>query len=83
MDQASEDQVRRALAAVEEPELRRAVGELGMLRQVEVHRRRVEVVVAVPQARWPGLEELAARLEAALATVPGAPRPSLRFEAMD
>ncbi|MCK4177653.1 Mrp/NBP35 family ATP-binding protein [Aciditerrimonas ferrireducens] len=83
MDQASEDQVRRALAAVEEPELRRAVGELGMLRQVEVHRRRVEVVLAVPQARWPGLEELAARLEAALAAVPGAPRLSLRFEAMD
>ena len=54
---------------MEDPELGRAVGELGMVRRVEATRRGVEVELALPVAGWPA-EELSARLRRALG--PGA-----------
>ena len=49
----SEAEVRAAVAAVVDPDLRRAIGELGMVRSVRVKRRSVTVVLAMPVARWP------------------------------
>jgi ATP-binding protein involved in chromosome partitioning len=55
-------EVHGALAAVEEPELLRGLGELGMVRDVELGRHEVSVSLALPVARWPGREELARRV---------------------
>jgi ATP-binding protein involved in chromosome partitioning len=49
----SEAEVRAAVAAVEDPDLRRAIGDLGMVRSVRVQRRSITVVLAMPVARWP------------------------------
>jgi ATP-binding protein involved in chromosome partitioning len=49
----SEAEVRTAVGAVEDPDLRRTIGELGMVRSVGVERRSLTVVLAVPVARWP------------------------------
>ncbi len=68
---AGESEVRAAVAAVEDPELRRGLGELGMVRSVTSGRRGVAVVVAVPVDRWPGTEELSRRVRAAVAPVAG------------
>ncbi len=68
----SDEQVQAAVAAVEEPELRRGIGELGMVRSVRSRRRHVDVEVAVPGPRWPQLDELAQRIHHAVGTVPGA-----------
>jgi len=54
----SEAEVRAAVAAVEDPDLRRAIGELGMVRSVRVQRRSITVVLAVPVARWPATASL-------------------------
>ena len=55
-------EVRGALTAVEDPELLRGLGELGMVRDVELGRHEVSVSLALPVARWPGREELARRV---------------------
>jgi ATP-binding protein involved in chromosome partitioning len=49
----SEAEVRAAVGAVQDPDLRRAIGELGMVRSVRVQRRSVTVVLAMPVAKWP------------------------------
>jgi ATP-binding protein involved in chromosome partitioning len=49
----SEAEVRAAVEAVVDPDLRRALGELGMVRSVAVKRRSITVVLAMPVARWP------------------------------
>jgi ATP-binding protein involved in chromosome partitioning len=49
----SEAEVRAAVAAVEDPDLRRTVGELGMIRSIRVQRRSMTVVLAMPVAKWP------------------------------
>jgi ATP-binding protein involved in chromosome partitioning len=56
-----------ALAAVEDPELGRALGELGMVRALQAGRRRLEVDLALPVAGWPGADELVERVRRALA----------------
>jgi len=49
----NEAEVSAAVGAVEDPDLRRAIGELGMVRSVRVQRRSSSVVLAMPVARWP------------------------------
>ncbi len=71
---ALEAEVRAALATVEEPELRRAVTELGMIDRLDVSKRRVTVGLALP---LPGEETYAVldrRVREALAAVPGVDR---------
>ena len=71
---ALEAEVRAALATVEEPELRRAVTELGMIDRLDVSKRRVTVGLALP---LPGDETPAVldrRVREALAAVPGVDR---------
>lgn len=64
-------ELRAALSAVCDPDLLRGLGELGMVRDLDVGRRRVQVTVAVPVAGWPVAGELVARVRAALEPLSG------------
>ena len=65
-----ENQVRAALAGVEDPQLHRSIVDLGMVRRLSIRRKRVEVVVARLLPDSPG-ERLAGRVREALLAVPG------------
>lgn len=60
------EEVRAALSAVEDPDLLRSLGELGMLRDVELERRSLSVTLALPVAGWPVRESLTERVANAL-----------------
>jgi ATP-binding protein involved in chromosome partitioning len=47
------------VAAVYDPDLRRPLGELGMIRSIGVKRRSVTVVLALPVAKWPAATAVA------------------------
>jgi ATP-binding protein involved in chromosome partitioning len=79
----SEAEVRAALAAVEDPDLRRGLQELGMVAGVKVKRRAVEVDVALPLAGWPVRDELADAVVRALAALPGVGDVRVAFSTMD
>jgi len=64
----SDTAVGAAVAAVVDPDLRRAVGELGMVRSTTVSGRSASVVLAVPVAAWPPTRTLVAALHETLAT---------------
>lgn len=66
-----ESQVRAAAAAVTDPELRRPLGELGMVGPVTVRRKRATVDVLLPVGHYPQVEELGARVRQAVGAVPG------------
>jgi len=66
-----ESQVAAAVAHVDDPELRRPLGELGMVGQVVAKRKKVTVDVALPVAQYPQVDELVARVRAAAARVGG------------
>ncbi len=68
IDQA---QVTTAAAGVTDPELRRPLGELGMLSSVQVKRKRVTVDLALPVAHYPQIDELVGRVTRAVAGVSG------------
>ena len=70
----TEADVRAAAAAVEDPDLRRGLGELGMVRSVASGRRQVSVVVAVPVERWPDADELVDRVVRAVGACPASAR---------
>ena len=53
------EQVVDALRSVDDPELRRSVVDLGMVREVDVDRKRVALVLAVPVPDHPALDEIA------------------------
>jgi ATP-binding protein involved in chromosome partitioning len=61
-----ESQVAETVAAVVDPELRRPLGELGMVGGVRVRRRRVEVELALPVAHYPQVDELVDRVRRAV-----------------
>ena len=66
-----ESQVTAAVAAVEDPELRRPLGELGMVGAVQVKRKRVAVEIALPVAHYPQVDELADRVRHAVGALSG------------
>ena len=66
-----ETQVAAAVAHVEDPELRRPLGELGMVGPVRTRRRKATVELALPVAHYPQVDELVARVRAAVARVDG------------
>jgi ATP-binding protein involved in chromosome partitioning len=66
-----ESQVAAAVAHVDDPELRRPLGELGMVGRIETKRRKVTVDVALPVAQYPQVDELVARVRAAASRVDG------------
>jgi ATP-binding protein involved in chromosome partitioning len=80
---ALEADVRAAVSGVEEPELRRAVGELGMVEGVEVKRGRVVVRLALPLPGDAARTELRRRTLDAVAGVPGVDRVDVECRDMD
>jgi ATP-binding protein involved in chromosome partitioning len=80
---ALETQVRQAVSGVEEPELRRRTGELGMIDGVDVKRGRVTVRLALPLPGDAARAELRRRTLDALAGVPGVDRVDVEFRDMD
>ncbi|HEX4244293.1 MAG TPA: Mrp/NBP35 family ATP-binding protein [Acidimicrobiales bacterium] len=66
-----EAQVRAAAEAVTDPELRRSLGELGMVRSVSVKRKRVTVDLAVPVGQYPQVEDLVGRVREAVGALAG------------
>src|SRR5476651_1960467 len=66
-----ESQVAAAVAHVADPELRRPLGELGMVGQVRTKRKKATVELALPVAQYPQVDELTARVRAAVARVEG------------
>lgn len=66
-----DSQVRAAVAAVVDPELRRPLGELGMVGRVKVGRNKVTVEVALPVAHYPQVDELESRIRHAVAPLVG------------
>ena len=66
-----ESQVTAAVAAAVDPELRRPLGELGMVGPVRVKRKRVAVEVALPVAHYPRVDELSGRVRDAVGLLPG------------
>jgi ATP-binding protein involved in chromosome partitioning len=66
-----ESQVTAAVAAVVDPELRRSLGELGMVGAVRVKRKRVTVELALPVAHYPQMDELVDRVRQAVSPLPG------------
>src|SRR5450756_1004051 len=66
-----EPQVREAVAAVTDPELRRPLGELGMVGAVGVKRKRVAVDIALPVGHYPQVDELVGRVRLAVSALAG------------
>ncbi len=80
IDQA---QVNAAVAAVHDPELRRPLGELGMVGRVDVGRRKVTVEAALPVAHYPRVDELAARIRRAVGPLAGVDEVLVETAVMD
>jgi ATP-binding protein involved in chromosome partitioning len=78
-----ESQVTAAVAAVTDPELRRPLGELGMVGAVRAKRKRVAVEVALPVAHYPQVDELIGRIQQAVGAVPGVDEVSIDTVVMD
>jgi len=66
----SEADVRLAVGAVVDPDLRRGLDELGMVGEVKAKRRGIEVELLVPVERWPGTQQLVALTREAVASAP-------------
>ncbi|HEY4929751.1 MAG TPA: Mrp/NBP35 family ATP-binding protein [Acidimicrobiales bacterium] len=78
-----ESQVSAAVAHVDDPELRRPLGELGMVGGVRTKRRKATVEVALPVAHYPQVGELTARVRAAVARVDGVDEVTVDTTVMD
>ncbi|MHB8438284.1 MAG: Mrp/NBP35 family ATP-binding protein [Acidimicrobiales bacterium] len=74
-------ELRAALVAVVDPDLRRGIVELGMVRAVHARRRRVEVTLALPVAGWWGAESIAEQIDDAMVSA-GFEAASVRGEVM-
>ena len=80
----SESEVRAAIAGVEDPELQRGLGELGLVRAVRVQRQSVTVILAVPARRWPGRDGLdPRRVQRAVAALADVGQVVVAFAPMD
>ena len=78
----SEAELKAAVASVTDPDLRRGVLELGMVRSVSARRRSVTVDLAVPHDGWPGTRSLVEQLRAAAAEVSGVGSVTVAVSAM-
>ncbi|HUD15719.1 MAG TPA: iron-sulfur cluster assembly protein, partial [Acidimicrobiales bacterium] len=70
-------------AAVTDPELRRSLGELGMVGVVRAKRRKVTVEIALPVAHYPQVDVLESRVRQAVASVAGVDEVSVEQVVMD
>jgi len=67
----SEAEVRAAVTAVEDPDLRRTIGDLGMVRSIRVQRRSTTVVLALPVAKWPAAAAVTTAVGTAVEAIAG------------
>jgi ATP-binding protein involved in chromosome partitioning len=77
-----EPQVSEAVAAVTDPELRRPLGELRMVGDVQVRRKRVSVGLVLPVAHYPQVDELEDRVRRAVGVLPGVDQVEIRTAVM-
>lgn len=82
MSTLTRDDVLKALSAVQDPELRRSIVELGMVRDVSVDDQRVAVTIALTVAGCPLRNRIRAEAEQAVAAVAGGRRVELSLTAM-
>jgi ATP-binding protein involved in chromosome partitioning len=78
-----ESQVTAAAAAVTDPELRRPLGELGMVGPVQVKRKRVSIELALPVAHYPQVDELVLRVRQAVGALAGVDEVAVEPGVMD
>jgi ATP-binding protein involved in chromosome partitioning len=79
----SESEVRAAIVGVEDPELQRGIGELGLVRAVRVQRKSVTVTLGEPAPRWPGRDGLTQGVQRALAALADVGQVVVAFAPMD
>ncbi len=79
------DQLRleAAVGAVVDPDLDLALGLAHMVGGVRVRRHRAEVVLALPVAAWPGIDDLRRRIAEAATVVPGVEEVAVEVAVMD
>src|SRR3954462_11859203 len=82
MGGASRDLIMQALEGVIDPELRRPVTELDMVRDVEIDGGDVRVTIALTVAGCPLRDSFQQQVAEALRDVPGVERVSLGFDVM-
>ncbi|HEY5421937.1 MAG TPA: iron-sulfur cluster assembly protein, partial [Ilumatobacteraceae bacterium] len=83
MPATTTDQLIEALRPVEDPELRRSIVDLGMVRHAELDDHGVvDVLIALTVAGCPLRNEITNRVQAALAPLPGVTRVALDFTVM-
>ena len=78
-----ESQVAAAVALVVDPELRRPLGELGMVGRIQTRRKKVAVELDLPVADYPQTEELFALVRAAVAALGGVDEVTVESAVMD
>jgi ATP-binding protein involved in chromosome partitioning len=78
-----ESQVTAAVAAVIDPELRRPLGELGMVGRVGIKRKRVAIELALPVAHYPQVDELVQRVRQAVGPLDGVAEVAVEPGVMD
>jgi len=79
----SEQAVRAALAGVDDPEIRRPITELGMIKAVTIEGDRVSVGIWLTVAGCPLREEITARVTTAVAEVAGVSSVVVELDVMD
>jgi ATP-binding protein involved in chromosome partitioning len=82
MTTPSADAVRNAVGAVSDPELRRPIGELDMVREISVEGGIAHVAIALTIVGCPAADRISADVRAAAASVPGVTDVSLEVGVM-
>lgn len=78
-----ESQVAAAVAHVADPELRRPLGELGLVGRVQAKRKKATIELTLPVAHYPQVDELEARVRAAVAALGGVDEVIIETTVMD
>ena len=78
-----ESQVAAAVAHVADPELRRPLGELGMVGRVQAKRKKATIELTLPVAHYPQVDELEARVRAAVSALGGVDEVIIETTVMD
>jgi ATP-binding protein involved in chromosome partitioning len=78
----TQDDVRKALSTVQDPELQRSIVELGMVRDIIVDGERVGATIVLTTAACPLRDQIHAQAEQALREIAGGRRVEVRLDAM-
>ncbi|MGH9082006.1 MAG: P-loop NTPase [Acidimicrobiales bacterium] len=76
-------QLEQEVASVTDPDLDLALGAAGMIGAVRSRRHRAEVVLALPLAAWPAVDDLRRRVAEAATRVPGITEVAVEVAVMD